>query len=271
MLVQVHDVLINNNLGINKTKGEVMKILFVTTEMSPYIRTKDLADFSYNLTKNLNNQDVEVRVVMPRYKILDIKKLQTVCDFGVNMANRQETCIVKKSSLGKITVYFVENYQYFGRDFMYAYDDDCERFAFFSKAVLKMIKELNFCPDVIHVNDWNTAPVGMIIKESLKHDEFYTNIAVVYTIHDLVCQGICSKGFLRLMDVDESVFRVEKAEYYNMLNYAKIGINYSDIVTTVSRSYADEIKTRAYGNGLDGVLRARGDGLVGVLNGIDCK
>lgn len=254
-----------------KTKGEVMKILFVTSEMCPYVRTKDLANFSYNLTKHLENHDVEVVAVMPKYKMLEVKKLQTVCDFGVDMANRQETCVIKRSSLGKVVVYFVENYQYFGRDFMYAYDDDCERFAFFSKAVLKMIRKLDFCPDVIHLNDWNTAPVGMIINENLRGDEFYKNIAVVYTIHDLTCQGICSKGFLRLMGVSESAFSLEKAEYYNMLNYAKIGINYSDIVTTVSRSYAEEIKTRTYGNGLDGVLKSRGGEVVGILNGIDYK
>lgn len=248
-----------------------MKILFVTSEMCPYVRTKDLANFSYNLTKHLEGQGVEVRVVMPKYKMMDIKGIQTVCDFGVDMSNRQETCVIKESRLGKVCVYFVENYQYFGRDFMYAYDDDCERFAFFSKAVLKMIQEIDFCPDVIHLNDYYTAPVSMIIKESLAKDEFYRNIAVVYTIHDLACQGICHKGFLRMMGVGEDVFSLDKAEYYNMINYAKIGITYSDVVTTVSRSYASEIKTRAYGNGLDGVIRAQGDKVVGVLNGIDCK
>lgn len=248
-----------------------MKILFVTSEMYPYVRTRDLGNFSYYLTKHLKNQEVDVRVVMPKYKIIDIKKLETVCDFGVDVANRQETCIIKKSSQNGVEVYFVENYQYFGRDFMYAYDDDCERFAFFSKAVLKMIKRLNFCPDVIHLNDWSTAPVGMMINEIHRDDEFYKDIAVVYTIHDLECQGICSKGLLRLMGVGESAFSLEKAEYYNMLNYAKIGITYSDVVTTVSRSYAKEVKTRAYGNGLDGVLRSKGKEVVGILNGIDCK
>lgn len=248
-----------------------MKILFVTSEMCPYVRTKDLANFSYDLTKHLANQGVEVKVVVPKYKSMEVQRLQTVCDFGVDMANRQETCIIKKCKVGKVEVYFVENYQYFGRDFMYAYDDDCERFAFYSKAVLKMLKEINFCPDVIHLNDWNTAPISMIINESFRDDEFYKNIAVLYTIHDLECQGICSKGFLRLMGVNESAFTADKAEYYNMLNYAKMGITYSDLVVTVSKSYAHEIKTRTFGNGLDGVLRARGSEVVGILNGIDCR
>ncbi|MBP5427562.1 MAG: glycogen synthase [Clostridiales bacterium] len=246
-----------------------MKILFVTSEMYPFVRTKDMANFSYDLTRHLANQDVEVRVVMPKYKNADIKKLQYVCDFSVDMANRQETCIIKKTLIGRVEVYFVENYQYFGRDFMYAYEDDCERFAFFSNAVVKMIKHIDFRPCVIHLNDWSTAPVSMIINENKRDDAFYKKIALVYTIHDLTCQGICSKGFLRLMGVNDTAFSFDKAEYYNMLNYAKMGITYSDIVTTVSETYAQEIKERAYGNGLDGVLRSRGADVLGVLNGID--
>ena len=99
-----------------------MKILFVTPEVTPFARTNDLADFSYYLPQNLVNQDVDIRIVTPKYKSSDIKKLQVVGDFGIDMNNRVETCVLKKTNLDKILVYLIENYQYFGRDFIYAYD-----------------------------------------------------------------------------------------------------------------------------------------------------
>ena len=187
------------------------------------------------------------------------------------MLNKVETCILKKTNIDKIFVYLIENYQYFGRDFMYAYDDDCERFAFFSKAVIYMLKRIDFKPDIIHLNDWNTAGISIILNEKCKVDSSYKNIKIVYTIHNLAYQGICSRSFLRVLGVEDDAFDVKKAEYYNMINHMKIGIVYSDVITTLSRAYAKEIQNRDYGNGLDGVLRSRDKDLFGIINGIDYK
>lgn len=248
-----------------------MKILFVTPEVAPLARTNNLADFSYYLPQHLINQGVDVRIVTPLYKSSNLKKTQTVDDFGINMFNRVETCILKKVNINKMVVYLIQNYQYFERDFMYAYDDDCERFAFFSKAVIHMLKHIDFKPDVIHLNDWNSAGVSIILNEKSNLDKFYKNIAITYTIHNLGYQGICSRGFLKVLGVGDSVFDIKKAEYYNMINHMKIGIIYSDVVTTVSKSYAKEIQTRDFGNGLDGILRSREKDLFGIINGIDYK
>lgn len=248
-----------------------MKVLFVTPEVYPINRTNEVANFSYYLPQYLNNQGIETRIVTPRYKNSNIKKMQIIGDFGIQMAYKKETCILKSSTVDNMMIYFIENYQYFDRDFMYAYDDDCERFAFFSRAVLEMLKHIDFRPDVIHINDWQTAPISMIINEKYREDSFYKDIAVVYTIHNLANQGICSKGFLKLLGTDDEVFNIEKTEYYNMINYMKMGIVYSDLITTLSKTYAEEILTRDYGNGLNGVLNTRKDELFGIINGIDYK
>ena len=248
-----------------------MKILFVTPEMYPINKTNEVADFSYYLPKYLINQGAEVRIVTPKYKNSNIKKIETIGDFGIQMAYKKEACILKSTNVDDMLVYLIENYQYFDRDFMYAYDDDCERFAFFSRAVLEMLKYIDFKPDVIHINDWQSAPVSMIINENYRKDSFYKDIAVVYTIHSLSNQGICSKGFLKLLGTDENVFNIEKTEYYNMINYMKMGMVYSDLITTLSKTYAEEILTRDFGNGLDGVLNTRKKELCGIVNGIDYK
>ena len=245
-----------------------MKILFVTPEVYPINKTNEVADFSYYLPKYLSNQGAKVCIVTPKYKNSDVKKIHTVGDFGIQMAYKKETCIIKSTNIDDMTVYLIENYQYFDRDFMYAYDDDCERFAFFSRAVLEMLRHIDFRPDVIHINDWYTAPISMIINEKYREDSYYKDIAVVYTIHNLANQGICSKGFLKLLGADDDVFNIEKTEYYNMINYMKMGIVYSDLITTLSSSYAKEILTRDFGNGLDGVLNTRKKELYGIVNGI---
>ncbi len=257
-----------------------MKILVVASEAVPFAKTGGLADVAGSLPKALSTvgaEDVgnDVRIVIPRYK--QIEEGNYVTDFPVKMGRRFETAIIKETSIEaqfkgihkKVPVYLVDNYHYFHRDRLYMFDDEAERFIFFCKAVLDMLKPLNWHPDIIHCNDWQTGPIPFLLKNKYNKSKFYGNISSVYTIHNLQYQGNFPKEALKLLGVGEEFFRPDLLEFYGDISFMKAGILYADVINTVSRTYAQEIQTPEFGENMDGLLRKRSHDLYGILNGIN--
>lgn len=253
-----------------------LNILFVTAEMSPFAKTGGLADVAGSLPKALAELGHDVRVVMPRYRMIK-ENLEYVADFAVQLDQSVETCIIRKTEIpyklnGRkkgLKVYFADSYRLFDRDGIYGHFDDGERFVFFCKAVLNMLPAIGFNPDVIHCNDWHTGPICLLLKEQYSADKRYSRISTLYTIHNLEYQGNFPSHIVNLLNCSYDVFNSEKAEFYGMFNFMKTGLVYSDAISTVSRVYADEIKTPQYGERLDGLLQKRSDDLYGILNGLD--
>lgn len=252
-----------------------LKILFVSAEVVPFAKTGGLADVAGSLPLELANDGNDVRIVMPKYKKINTP-MHYVTDFPVTIDDNRPTCIIRESGIDykvgdqskAVPVYFVDNYDYFDRDNMYCYADEAERFAFFSKAVLEMLPKINFKPDIIHCNDWQSGPICMLLKEQYKNDSFYSSIATIYTIHNLQYQGNYEKEVLDLFGLPESVFIPDNMEFYGMFSYMKCGISYADIVNTVSKTYAKEIQTSEYGERMEGLLKKRSGDLYGIVNGI---
>ena len=251
-----------------------MKILFTTSECVPFIKTGGLADVVGALSPVLAKQGHDVRVVLPLYSAINEKYTQEMtheCDFEVELCWRRQYCGVEKLVRDGVTFYFIDNKYYFGRPYIYGMGgDEYERFGFFDRAVLNMLPIIDFQPDVIHANDWQCGMIPALLKIQYAHLPFYANIKTMYTIHNLQYQGIF--GIREVQDVlglGDSLFTNDKLECFGCANYMKAGLVYTDVITTVSPSYAEEIQTAYYGERLDGLVRARKDSVFGVLNGID--
>ena len=253
-----------------------MKVLYVTAECWPFIKTGGLGDVAYALPKALKKEGVDVRVIMPKYSNIPTylkDKFKPVAEFSVKVGWRNQYCGIESMELDGITFYFIDNEFYFKRSdqpSIYGHGDDPERFAFFTNAVLAAIEKLNFYPDVMNLNDWHTGMIPLMLKENYGHLRKYKNIKTVYTIHNLQYQGIFNKEILgNIFDLSYDHFNNGDIEFYGNVNFMKAGIVFADEVTTVSKTYAKEIQTEFYGEGLDGLLKANAYKLEGILNGID--
>lgn len=254
-----------------------MKVLFVTAECWPFVKTGGLGDVSYALPKALKREGVDIRVIMPKY--VNIPKylkdqMKTVAVFNVNVAWRNQYCGLMELELDGVKFYFIDNEFYFKRDgeyaYLYGYDDDVERFTFFSNAVLESLKRIDFFPDVINLNDWHTGMIPLFLKENYSQDERYSEIKTIYTIHNLQYQGIFSnKNIEDVLSIPRHYLDDGHIEYYGGINFMKSGIVYSDKVSTVSPTYANEIQTKFYGESLDGLIKSNSHKLKGIVNGID--
>jgi starch synthase len=249
-----------------------LKILFVSAEVDPFAKTGGLADVAGSLPKELTRLGHDVRVVMPGYKEIDTD-FKYVTDFPVDMGDRAETCIIREggipySDYKAVPIYFVGNYHYYHRDGIYCYSDDAQRFILLCKAALELLPRIGFKPDIIHCNDWHTGPVCLLLKEKYCKQDFYKDIATVYTIHNLEYQGNFSSETVYFLNLDEDIFTSEKTEFYGAFSFMKCGLVYSDIISTVSKQYAQEILTPAYGERMEGVLNNRKNDLFGIVNGI---
>ncbi len=248
-----------------------LKILFVSAEVAPFAKTGGLADVAGSLPRALAARGHDVRIVMPRYRKVS-EELAYAADFPVLMERRKETCIVRKSELPsngeEVPVYFIDSYRYFDREHMYCYFDDAERFAFLDKAVLEMLPVIGFKPDIIHCNDWQSGPICMMLKEKYCKEPFYSKMATVFTVHNLQYQGNFSPEVIKFFDMDESCLTPEKLEFYGNFSFMKAGLNYADIINTVSNTYAKEIQTEEFGERFEGLLRKRAKDLYGIVNGI---
>ncbi len=250
-----------------------MKILYVAAEAVPFAKTGGLADVAGSLPKALEADGVDVRVIMPKYGKIPKEyrdAMQHVYDGTLPVAWREKYVGLDAYKLGDVTYYFVDNEEYFDREGFYGYGDDAERFSFFSRAVLNLLPVLDFWPDVIHTNDWHAGLVNVFLKLEHMGDERYEKIKTVYTIHNLKYQGIFPKDVMTdVLGLDWKYFNNGDLEFFDAVNFMKGGIIYADAVTTVSKTYAQEIQYPYFGEHLDGLLRSRADDLSGIVNGID--
>ncbi|MFI5322042.1 MAG: glycogen synthase GlgA [Thermodesulfobacteriota bacterium] len=263
----------------------MIKVLFIASEMEPLAKTGGLADVIGVLPKKLNDIGCDTRVVLPYYKEveknlrklkLDVKTLSQEVLVSIDwLAYRGK---IKETKVEGVTVYLLCNEEFFDRDSLYTtqngdYPDNDVRFGFFSLGALEIAKALKFKPEIIHCNDWQSAmaPIALKWKKHYNNDPFFQDSKLVFTIHNISYQGIYGKEILDKFGLNQSLFNTEHLEFYRRVNLLKGGIITSDLVTTVSPTYAREIRTREYGYGLDGVLRviASEGKLVGILNGID--
>lgn len=257
-----------------------LKILLVSSEVVPFAKTGGLADVAGSLPKALatvtsDHAGNDVRVAMPNYKGVEGGVYRI--DFPVAFGGRTESAIIREAAIEAqyngeqrtIPVYLIDNHHYFYRDGMYMYPDEAERFTFFCRGVLEMLPRLNWQPDIIHCNDWQSGPIPFYIKTRYRHDPFYSRISTVFTIHNLQYQGNFPKAALKILGVGEEYFVPEKLEFYGAVSCMKMGINYADIINTVSRTYASEIQRPELGERMDGLLRKRAHDLYGIVNGIN--
>ena len=251
----------------------MLKVLYVASEAVPFIKTGGLADVAGSLPKALKKQGVDIRVVMPKYGKISheyLDKMEHVYDGEFTTAWRTKFLGIDKLELDGVTFYFIDNQEYFYREGFYGYGDDAERFSFFSRAVLEILPKDDFWPDVIHTNDWHTALVNVYLRLDHIGDERYERIRTVFTIHNLKYQGVFPKDVMEdVLGLDWKYFTNGDLEYYDAVNFMKGAIIYADNITTVSRTYAQEIQYEYFGEGLDGLLRSRAADLHGINNGLD--
>lgn len=251
-----------------------LKCLFVASEVAPYAKTGGLADVAGALPKQLQANGVDVRVVMPYYHQIENKFFDNdshfLTSFNVQLNWRNQGVGVYYDEQ-IVPTYFIKSDAYFYRDNFYGEHDDYERFAFFSKTVLELLKHIDFQPDIIHCNDWQTGPIPLLLSMKYKQDTFYKDIKSIFTIHNMKYQGIFGKEqVLDVLELSDEYATPETLEFHGGLSYMKAGLLYCDQINTVSPTYAEEIKTWEYGCGLNQLLEQKLYGkLCGILNGID--
>ncbi|MEK6190352.1 MAG: glycogen synthase GlgA [Carnobacterium alterfunditum] len=250
-----------------------MKVLFAAAECAPFFKTGGLGDVAGALPKELKKQGVDIRVVLPLYSTMPQKykdQLEDVVQFEVKVGWRSQYCGIKKLEKDNVVYYFVDNLYYFDRPSIYDFEDDGERFAFFSQAICEMLEKIAFIPDVLHVNDWHTSIIPVLLKDKYQWIDSYQSIKTILTIHNLQFQGVYDQFVLSdLYGIGYNAFHDHGLKYYDQINCLKGGIFYADQITTVSPTYAQEIQTPQFGESLDGVLRYNNYKLSGILNGID--
>lgn len=251
----------------------MIKVLFATSEANPFIKTGGLGDVMGALPKELHRKGIDVRVVLPKYSQIKkemLDKINFVKWFMVNVGWREQYCGIYECEYDGVIYYLLDSEFYFNRSGLYGEGDDGERFAFFDRAVLETLKQLDWCPDIIHCNDWQTGMIPVLQKLEYVKDPFYRNIKTVTSIHNLLFQGNFSADMLpELFGYDYEPIMNKSLEFYGGMSFMKGAINYSDKILTVSETYANEIQTPYFGENLDGLLRERSYALKGIVNGID--
>lgn len=250
------------------------KVLFIASEAVPFIKTGGLADVVGSLPKYFDKEEIDIRVIIPKYACMKEKfneDLVYKTHFFMELGWRSQYVGVLETEYDGVTFYFVDNEYYFSGSQPYGSPyGDIEKFAFFSKASLSMLPLIDFKPDVIHCHDWQAGLVPIFLDNFRYGNEFFCDIQTVMTIHNLKFQGVWdAKKIQNITGLPDYYFAPDKLADYDDANYLKGGIVYSDKVTTVSSSYAEEIKTPFYGEKLEGLMCARSNVLSGIVNGID--
>ena len=249
-------------------------ILFATSEAVPFIKTGGLADVAGSLPKYFDKRYFDIRVILPKYACMKQEwkdKMEYVTHFYMDLGYKNCYVGIMHMEYDGIQFYFIDNEYYFSGP--KPYDSapwDLEKFAFFSKAVLSVLPVIGFRPDIIHCHDWQTGLVPVYLHDSFQQNEFFWNIKTIMTIHNLKFQGVWDVQTIKnITGLSDYYFTADKLEAYKDANYLKGGIVFADAVTTVSNTYAEEIKTPFYGEKLDGLMCARANSLRGIVNGID--
>ena len=249
-------------------------ILFASSEAVPFIKTGGLADVAGTLPKYFDKEKYDVRVILPKYTCIPWKfqeQMHYVTNFYMDYRYRDVYVGLFEMEYQGITFYFIDNEEYFSGP--KPYTDmyfDLEKFAFFSKAVLAALPVYGFKPDIIHCHDWQTGLIPVHLHDRFQANPFFNDTKTIMTIHNLKFQGVWDvKTIQNISELSDYYFTPDKLEAYKNGNMLQGGIVYADKVTTVSATYAEEIKTPYYGEGLDGLMRARSNNLIGIVNGID--
>lgn len=251
------------------------KIIFAASEGVPFIKTGGLADVIGSLPKCIDKKYYDVRVILPKYTCMKQEfkdKLQYITHFYMDFYNKNEYVGILQAEIDGITFYFIDNEGMFGGAKPYSdmVLEEIKKWTFFSKAVLSVLPVIDFKPDVIHCHDWQTGMIPVYLKERFSGGEFFRDIKSVMTIHNLKFQGKWDvKTVKEISGLPAQYFTPDKLEFMKDANLLKGGLVYADAITTVSSTYAEEIKTPFYGEGLDGLMRARSGDLRGIVNGID--
>ena len=255
-----------------------MKLILVTSELHPYSKSGGLADMVGALAKTLAAQGHQVGVVTPLYrgireKFLDIQNFDWQLDLPLG-ATRVAGSVCISQPAENLTIYFIDQPGFYGRASLYTeggadYPDNAERFIFFAKAAVNLARYLPWKPEMVHVHDWQAGLVPLFIRDQKLHEGWSDAPHTCLTIHNLAYQGVFPASAYALTNLPPAHFTAQGVEFYTFMNCLKAGIEFSDVLTTVSPRYAREITTEMYGCGLDGVLRRRQSALVGILNGVD--
>ncbi len=255
-----------------------MKVLVVSSEVIPYAKTGGLADVTGTLPKVFRKIGVEADCILPKYGLIDEEKFNlqpTNVEIKVPLGTGEEMGKIFSAPAGDgVTTYFVENGKYFDREFLYAtkdgdYVDNSERFIFFSRGVLEFLLNSGKKYDVIHCNDWQTGLIPVYLKTVYSGFDLFAETSTVFTIHNIGYQGLFWSHEMPLTGLGWEMFTPKSLEFYGKINCLKGGLVFSDVISTVSETYAKEVQEKEYGFGLDGVLYERRDDLYGILNGVD--
>ncbi len=265
------------------------KILFVTSEVVPFIKTGGLADVSAALPQMLAEMGHEVRIVVPKYGAVDDRKFKIhevvrLKDLNIKIGDKEVIFSLKSCFLPgqkvRVQIYFLDNQEYFGsRNSLYLdprtgedYPDNDERFVLLAKSVFELITKLGWIPDIIHCNDWQCGLVPAYLKNNFKGEEQFSSFKTLFTIHNLAYQGVFSKSIFKKLDLPDELNTERGILHNGKINFLKCGLLFSDVINTVSETYANEIRTNDdIGAGLKNVLAKRKDDLYGIVNGIDTK
>lgn len=248
-----------------------MKVLYAASEALPFMASGGLGDVAGSLPQALRKRLIGCRIVMPLYDTIrqELKdSLKFITHISVPVAWRRQYCGIFEAKYNGVIYYLLDNQYYFKRDTIYGHYDDAERFAFFSRAILEIIPYIDFKPDIIHCNDWQTALTPVYYSAMYANAPGYENIKTVFTIHNIQYQGVYGKEILEdVLGIPAD--KTSLLEYDGCINFMKGAIECANKVTTVSQSYADEILDPWYSHGLDSILSERRYKLSGILNGID--
>lgn len=256
-----------------------LHIAFASAEAAPFVKTGGLGDVAGSLPQALKAAGADVVVFVPKYDTIAQEykdRMEHLCDFYVPLGWRNEYCGLERLNHKGVDYLFVDNEHYFSRGYPYGFFDDGERFAFFSKAVVEALQYLpyaldDFTCDVLHCNDWHTAMAPVFLREFYQALPLYQNVKTVFSIHNIAFQGQYSakvlNDILGLAHIPAAAFQLTCGP--DAINYMQGALNYTDAITTVSPTYAEEIKTPDFGEHLDGILRRRAPILQGIVNGID--
>ena len=256
-----------------------MKLLMVTSEAAPFAKTGGLADVAGSLPLALHALGHDVRLVMPWYRAVrevtgnlrpSRRKLSIPIGDHIYQAG------YRTGEIRGVPVYFIDVPELYDRPELYGehgqdYPDNAERFGLLSLAALELVRQLKFCPDVIHAHDWQAGLVPVYLHQQRGHDPFFAKTSSLFTIHNLGYQGIFPLAVGRALGLDEPLLTADGLEYHGQISLLKGGIRFADQINTVSPTYCQEIQTPECGIGLDGLLRSRADRLHGLLNGLDGK
>ena len=250
-----------------------MKILYAASAAAPYAKSGGLADVAGALPKALVRDGIDCRDIMPLYGDLKYRdKLEYVTNYSVPVGWRSQYCGLFKADVDGVTYYFLDNEYYFKRRGLYGFYDDGERFAFFSRAVLETLFYIDFTPDIINCNDWQTALVPVYIRDEAVREEFYKSVRTVITVHNIEYQGRYGRETVEdLFGLDAGWFTGGTLAFDGDVNLLKGAIVTADAVTAVSPTYAQELKYAYFAHGLESVMQMVEGKLHGVLNGIDME